>query len=200
MISIYKIKPKFQKLLMPLLKLLKKLGVSPNTITFSSILLSFLLSYFLCNAFENPAYFLFVAFGLLFRMMLNALDGMMARIYNLQSKKGEVLNEVGDIISDTAIYFPLILFESIEIELAIIFIVLSVINEFCGLLAKVVSGNRRYDGPMGKSDRAFLIGLICIIYYFTNKMDPYMNIIIFVASALMILSSYIRLTKSIKNE
>tara|TARA_B100000900_G_scaffold199477_2_gene169151 strand:+ start:2622 stop:3224 length:603 start_codon:yes stop_codon:yes gene_type:complete len=200
MISIYKIKPKFQKLLMPLLKLLKKLGISPNTITFSSILLSFLLSYFLCNAFENPAYFLFVAFGLLFRMMLNALDGMMARIYNLQSKKGEVLNEVGDIISDTAIYFPLILFESIEIELAIIFIVLSVINEFCGLLAKVVSGNRRYDGPMGKSDRAFLIGLICIIYYFTNKMDPYMNIIIFVASALMILSSYIRLTKSIKNE
>tara|TARA_B100001564_G_scaffold173216_1_gene145765 strand:+ start:800 stop:1402 length:603 start_codon:yes stop_codon:yes gene_type:complete len=200
MISIYKIKPKFQKLLMPLLKLLKKLGISPNTITFSSILLSFLLSYFLWNAFENPLYFLFVAFGLLFRMMLNALDGMMARIYNLQSKKGEVLNEVGDIISDIAIYFPLILFESIEIELAIIFIVLSVINEFCGLLAKVVSGNRRYDGPMGKSDRAFLIGLICIIYYFTNKMDPYMNIIIFVASALMILSSYIRLTKSIKNE
>jgi len=129
MISIYKIKPKFQKLLMPLLKLLKKLGVSPNTITFSSILLSFLLSYFLWNAFENPLYFLFVAFGLLFRMMLNALDGMMARIYNLQSKKGEVLNEVGDIISDTAIYFPLILFESIEIELAIIFIVLSVIND-----------------------------------------------------------------------
>ena len=200
MISIYKIKPKFQKLLMPLLKLLKKLGISPNTITFSSILLSFLLSYFLWNAFENPAYFLFVAFGLLFRMMLNALDGMMARIYNLQSKQGEVLNEVGDIISDTAIYFPLILFESIEIELAIIFIVLSVINEFCGLLAKVASGNRRYDGPMGKSDRAFLIGLICIIYYFTNKIDPYMNTIIFVASALMILSSYIRLTKSIKNE
>ena len=85
---------------MPLLKLFKKLGISPNTITFSSIL-SFLLSYFLWNAFENSLYFLFVAFGLLFRMMLNALDGMMARIYNLQSKKGEVLNEVGDIISDT---------------------------------------------------------------------------------------------------
>ena len=185
---------------MPLLKLFKKLGISPNTITFSSILLSFLLSYFLWNAFENSLYFLFVAFGLLFRMMLNALDGMMARIYNLQSKKGEVLNEVGDIISDTAIYFPLILFESIEIELAIIFIILAIINEFCGLLAKVVSGNRRYDGPMGKSDRAFLIGLICIIYYFTNKIDPYMNPIILIASILMIVSSYLRLTKSITNE
>ena len=117
-----------------------------------------------------------------------------------KSKKGEILNEVGDIISDTAIYFPLILFETLDIKLAIIFITLAIINEFCGLLAKVLSGNRRYDGPMGKSDRAFLIGLVCIIYYFTNKIDPYMNTIIFVASILMIISSYLRLTKSIKNE
>jgi CDP-diacylglycerol--glycerol-3-phosphate 3-phosphatidyltransferase len=92
------------------------------------------------------------------------------------------------------------LFESIEIEIAIIFIALAIINEFCGLLAKVVSGNRRYDGPMGKSDRAFLIGFICIIYYFTNKIDPYMNTMIFVASVLMLVSSYLRLAKSITNE
>ena len=90
-----------------------------------------------------------VAFGLLLRMMLNALDGMMARIYNLQSKLGEVLNEVGDIVSDVAIYFPLIIFESLRIEIAIIIILLSIINEFCGLMAKVISGERRYDGPMG---------------------------------------------------
>ena len=132
-------------------------------------------------------------------MMLNALDGMMARIYNLQSKLGEILNEVGDIISDVAIYFPLILFESLEVEIAIIFILLSIINEFCGLIAKVISRERRYDGPMGKSDRAFLVGVICIIYYFTNGLDPFMNYIIGGSSILMILSSYIRLTKSIKN-
>ncbi|MBT4737880.1 MAG: CDP-alcohol phosphatidyltransferase family protein, partial [Flavobacteriales bacterium] len=124
---------------------------------------------------------------------------MMARIYNLQSKLGEILNEVGDIISDVAIYFPLIIFSSLSIEIAIIFILLSIINEFCGLIAKVISGKRRYDGPMGKSDRAFLIGVICIVYYFTNSLDPYMNYIIGGSSILMIFSSYIRLTKSIKN-
>ena len=52
-------------------------------------------------------------------MMLNALDGMMARIYNLESEIGEILNEVGDIISDVAIYFPLIMFEFLEIEIAV---------------------------------------------------------------------------------
>jgi len=124
---------------------------------------------------------------------------MMARIYKLQSKLGEILNEVGDIVSDVAIYFPLIIFSSLSIEIAIIFILLSIINEFCGLIAKVISGERRYDGPMGKSDRAFLIGVICIVYYFTNSLDPYMNYIIGGSSILMIFSSFIRLTKSIKN-
>jgi len=199
MLSIYKIKPKFQQLLMPLLKLLRRLGISPNSITIFSIFLSFVLSYFFWNVSGNSLYFLIVAFGLLLRMMLNALDGMMARIYNLQSKLGEILNEVGDIISDVAIYLPLILFEFLEIEIAIIFILLSIINEFCGLLAKIISGERRYDGPMGKSDRAFLIGVICIVYYFTNSLDPYMNYIIGGSSILMIFSSYVRLTKSIKN-
>ena len=199
MISIYKIKPKFQQLLMPLLKLLRRLGISPNSITIFSILLSFVISYFFLKATDNTPYILIVAFGLLIRMMLNALDGMMARIYNLQSKLGEVLNEVGDIVSDVAIYFPLIIFESLRIEIAIIFILLSVINEFCGLMAKLISGERRYDGPMGKSDRAFLIGIICIVYYFTNGLDPYMNYIIGGSSIMIILSSYIRLIKSIKN-
>jgi CDP-diacylglycerol--glycerol-3-phosphate 3-phosphatidyltransferase len=199
MISIYKIKPKFQQLLMPLLKLLRRLGISPNSITVFSILLSFVIAYFFWNTSDNSSYFLIVAFGLLLRMMLNALDGMMARIYNLQSKLGEILNEVGDIISDVAIYFPLILFEFLEIEIAIIFILLSIINEFCGVIAKVISGERRYDGPMGKSDRAFLVGVICIVYYFTNGLDPYMNYIIGGSSILMIFSSYVRLTKSMKN-
>ena len=199
MISIYKIKPKFQQLLMPLLKLLRRLGISPNSITIFSILFSFGIAYFFWNISDNSSYFLIVAFGLLLRMMLNALDGMMARIYNLQSKLGEVLNEVGDIVSDVAIYFPLIIFESLRIEIAIIFILLSIINEFCGLMAKVISGERRYDGPMGKSDRAFLIGVICIVYYFTNGLAPYMNYIIGGSSILMIFSSYVRLTKSIKN-
>ena len=58
-------------------------------------------------------------------------------------------------ISDVIIYFPLILLSDLRIELSILFIILSLVNEFCGILSKVISGERRYDGPMGKSDRAF---------------------------------------------
>ena len=118
MISIYKIKPAFQKLLTPLMKILRSLKITPNAITLFSILFSFLLCYFFIQALENKIFSLFVAIGLLIRMMLNALDGMMARTYNLQSKFGEALNEIGDVISDTAIYFPIIFLPEIKIEIA----------------------------------------------------------------------------------
>ena len=200
MISIYKLKPKFQKLLMPLLRLLYGLGVTPNFLTVFTILFSFFIGYLLFLGIENKIYFLFVSLGLLIRMMLNALDGMMATTYNLKSKEGEILNEIGDVLSDIAIYFPFIYFSSVSIELIIIFISLSVINEFCGLLSKSISGVRRYDGPMGKSDRAFFVGIICIVLFFTNTILVYIDYIFLTAIILMIISSYLRLTKSLKDE
>ena len=198
MISTYKIKPVFQKLLTPLLKALRKLGFTPNVLTISAILLSFYLSYLLLQGSTNINYYLYVAIGLLFRMMLNALDGMMARVYQMQSSTGEILNEVGDIVSDVAIFYPLLFLSGLDIRLAFIFIILSVINEFCGVLAKGLSGERRYDGPMGKSDRATLIGLICIAFYFECPLNPYLDYIFSIAVLLVLVSSFVRLKNSIK--
>jgi len=200
MISVYKIKPKFQKLLQPILFLLRKIGISPNQITIFTVFFSIALGVFLFFGIENKVWFLFFSLGLLLRMALNALDGMMAKQFNLQSKKGEILNELGDIISDVAIFFPFIYFDLLKTEYVIIFIVLSIINEFCGILSKSVYGIRRYDGPMGKSDRALLVGLICIALYFTDSILLYLDYIFLLGSFLMLISSYLRLTKSKRNE
>jgi len=200
MISVYKLKPKFQKLLQPILLFLRRVGISPNHITVFTIFFSLMIGYVLFLGIEDSFWFLIVALGLLLRMMFNALDGMMAKQFNLESKLGEILNEIGDVISDIAIYFPFIYFESIKSEYVIIFIFLSIINEFCGVLAKIISGTRRYDGPMGKSDRAFLVGVICIILYFTDSILIYLDYVFIIAIFLMLMSSYLRLTKSLKNE
>ncbi|MEC7653571.1 MAG: CDP-alcohol phosphatidyltransferase family protein [Bacteroidota bacterium] len=198
MISTYKIKPAFQKLLMPLLGLLRKCGFTPNLLTILAIVLSLCLGYVFSEANTNDSYYLYVALGLLFRMMLNALDGMMARIYNLQSTTGEILNEVGDIVSDVAIFYPLLLIEELDFGLAFGFIILSIINEFSGVLAKSISGERRYDGPMGKSDRASLIGILCLLFYFGFEVGPYLNYVFGVAVFMVVLSTLIRLKNAIK--
>lgn len=198
MISIYNIKPKFQKLLRPILDKLNELNVTANQITIASIVLSLIIGVAFWNADKINWLFLALPIGLLVRMALNALDGMMAREYNQQSKKGEILNEVGDIISDVFIFFPLLKFEKEHIYLIVTFICLSIINEFSGLIGKVVGGERRYDGPMGKSDRAFVLGIYGLITFFFSNGLPYIQWFIMLIIFLLILSTLTRLTKAIK--
>jgi len=40
-------------------------------------------------------------------MALNAIDGMLAREHHMQSKLGAILNELGDVVSDTVLIFLL---------------------------------------------------------------------------------------------
>jgi phosphatidylglycerophosphate synthase len=37
------------------------------------------------------------------------------------------------------------------------------LTEFCGVIVRALGGSRRYDGPMGKSDRAFAVGALAIL-------------------------------------
>lgn len=199
MISIYNLKPKFQQLLRPVLNVLHRLGFTANHITLGSVVLSAGIGICFWFADNNPLFFLALPIGLFLRMALNALDGMMARIFNQQSKLGEILNEIGDVISDLLIYFPLLKFFYSDLYLIVTFLCLSVINEFAGLLAKSINGIRRYDGPMGKSDRALLVGLIGILIFFKVDIFPYSNYIFIIINALMLISTYKRLSGALRN-
>ncbi|PWN61534.1 CDP-alcohol phosphatidyltransferase family protein [Chryseobacterium viscerum] len=197
MISVYKLKPKFQQLLTPVLLFLHKNNITANQITISSILLSMVIGVLFWNADLSKWFFLSLPIGLLLRMALNALDGMMARKFNQTSKLGEVLNEVGDIVSDVIIFFPLLKFQPESLYPVVIFIVLSVINEFAGLIGKIVGKERRYDGPMGKSDRALILGLYGLLIFFGISITSISPYIFGIIIALLIISTYTRLKKSL---
>ena len=198
MISIYKIKPTFQKLLFPILRFLHQRGVTANQITWASILLSIGIGICFWYAQQFHWLLLTLPLGLFTRMALNALDGMMARTYNQQSKQGELLNELGDVVSDVFIYFPLLKLEPQSAYLTVIFIGLSIINEFTGLLGKVVINERRYDGPMGKSDRAFVVGLYGLLTFFNVNLSPFFNWIMGTILLLLLIGTTIRLTQILK--
>ena len=198
MISIYNIKPKFQKLLQPVLKWLYNANVSANQITISSIILSLLIGISFWNADNYQILFLVLPVGLLIRMALNALDGMMARQYNQQTKQGELLNEVGDIISDLFIFFPLLKFENKHVYIIVVFLTLSIINEFTGVMGKIVGNERRYEGPMGKSDRALIISIYGIVSFFWSSILDYSNWLFLIVIGLLIVSTATRLKKAIR--
>jgi CDP-diacylglycerol--glycerol-3-phosphate 3-phosphatidyltransferase len=197
MISVYKLKPKFQQLLMPVLRRLHQNGVSANQITLAAIILSGIISILFWHADRYHTLFLALPIGLFLRMALNALDGLMARVYQQQSKVGEILNEIGDVMSDLCIYFPLLKFESSALYYVALFLCLSVVNELAGVLGKTVFGQRRYDGPMGKSDRAFLVGLYGLIQFLGIQITPFSVHIFIVINTLLLLSTYLRIKRSI---
>ena len=197
MISVYKLKPKFQELLLPILLFFRNHNITANQITISSIIFSAIIGILFWNADISRWFFLALPIGLLIRMALNALDGMMAKKFNQTSKLGEILNEEGDIISDVMVFFPLLKFLPESLYLIILFIILSIINEFCGLLGKVVGKERRYDGPMGKSDRALILGLYGFIGFFSINISSFQNYIFLILIVLLFISSFIRLKKSL---
>ena len=197
MISVYKLKPKFQQLLHPLLVWLHRRGVTANEITVVAIVFSFGIGVLFWEASAVPLFFLALPIGLLVRMILNALDGMMAREFGQTSRLGEVLNEVGDVVSDVFIFFPLLKYHSESLYWVVAFIVLSVLNEFAGVIGKGLGGQRRYEGPMGKSDRALLMGIYGLLAYFGVEIQAYSQVVFAIVIALLLLSTFTRLKKGL---
>ncbi|EJC80611.1 phosphatidylglycerophosphate synthase [Rhizobium leguminosarum bv. trifolii WSM2297] len=157
--SVYQLKSRFQNILRPLVRSLAARGVTANQVTSVAAAVSVALGLFLSVA-PLPHWFLLVPIWFLLRMALNAIDGMLAREHGQKSVLGAYLNEIGDVVSDVALYLPFAFIDPNGLMPAISVIFLSALTEFAGVLGQTVGASRRYDGPLGKSDRAVLFGAL----------------------------------------
>ena len=162
MASIYDIKPAFQNLLRPVCCKLANQGITANQVTVTALLLSLLAGAGLVFFYTKPWVFLLIPLLLFIRMALNAIDGMLAREHNMKSALGAVLNELCDVIADVALYLPFALLPSVWSWLVVLVVIFAIITEMTGVIAIQIGASRRYDGPMGKSDRAFVFGAIAL--------------------------------------
>lgn len=157
--SIYQLKPRFQAVLRPAVQTLHGLGVTANQVTVAACAISVALGLWLA-ANPHPAAFALVPLWMLVRMAFNAMDGMLAREFGQQSKLGAFLNELTDVVSDAALYLPFACIAPFSPFWVGALILLAALSEFAGALGPTVGASRRYDGPMGKSDRAFVFGAL----------------------------------------
>ena len=184
--SIYDLKPKFQNLLRPLVIRLEQRGVTANQVTLTACAISVILGLILTALSGYHWLFILIPIWLFVRMALNAIDGMLAREFNQKSRLGGYLNEITDVVSDAALYLPFAFispFDALQIGLIIW---LSALTEFCGVLGQVQGKTRRYDGPLGKSDRAFLFGVLGLVYVFVPTLPDFLYWLLWVAIILLI--------------
>jgi len=163
MATLYDLKPRFQARLRPMTARLAQAGVTANQVTVAALLLS-ILGGALVAAAPAASWPLLLYPPLLFlRMALNAIDGMLAREHGQKSRLGALLNELGDVSADAALLLPLALAPGVPEALLVLLAFVAALVEFAGVLGPMVGATRRYDGPFGKSDRAFFIGLLALV-------------------------------------
>jgi CDP-diacylglycerol---glycerol-3-phosphate 3-phosphatidyltransferase len=161
--SIYQLKPRFQQLLRPVLSGLARRHITPNQVTLLAAFLSLLYGAALTAWPGDWRLWAGLPGFMLLRMALNAIDGMLANFSNQKTRFGAVLNELCDQISDAALVLPFALVPGIHAPLLVIVALSALLVEFAGVLAVLVESPRRFDGPMGKSDRAFAFGLLALL-------------------------------------
>jgi CDP-diacylglycerol--glycerol-3-phosphate 3-phosphatidyltransferase len=191
-VTIYDLKPAFQNLLRPLCRALAGAGATANQVTIAALLGSVAVGgLFALNPEARWAAWMIPAW-LFVRMALNAIDGMLAREHHMQTHLGAVLNELGDVISDAALYLPFVAVPGLWPWLIFAIVLLAVLTEMTGVVAVQIGASRRYDGPMGKSDRAFVFGLLGVLIGLGLQPATWMNLGLLAVAALAAVTVYRR--------
>lgn len=162
MATLYDIKPAFQSLLRPLTARLAAGGVTANHVTVAAALLSVGAGAIIAMWPERRILFLLLPVVLFVRMAMNAIDGMLAREFGQASKLGMYLNELCDVVSDIALILPFALVAPFAPAGVVAFAIAAVVVEYAGVLGIAAGVGRNYAGPLGKSDRALVLGVIAV--------------------------------------
>ena len=195
--TVYALKPRFQDLLRPFAESLPRAGVTANMVTVAAALGSVLVGVVTAwLAAWRPA-FLIIAVWLLVRMALNAIDGMLARECHQKSVLGGDLNELGDVVSDAAVYAPFALVAPFGPAGIASLIVLAIVTELAGALGPAAGASRRYDGPLGKSDRAVVFGGLGLWIGVSAALPAWLGWLVPVLAALLVLTTVNRVRAGI---
>jgi len=199
--SVYQLKPAFQSLLRPIVNWLVRIGVTANQVTIAALLLSLSIGHVIARM-HGGLSLLLLPVVLFLRMALNAMDGMLAREHNQKSALGAILNELGDVVADVGLYLPLAVVPGFDPWLVVGVVILSIFTEMTGVIGVQIGASRRYDGPLGKSDRAFLLGSMGLLLGLRVPIEraiPYLLLAMILLSALTILNRAWHALLEVKN-
>jgi CDP-diacylglycerol--glycerol-3-phosphate 3-phosphatidyltransferase len=184
--TLYDLKPRFQDFLRPLVAGIARAGITANQVTLLAAFVSVALGIHVSLSADTRWVFILIPIWLFLRMALNAIDGMLAHEFGQKTTLGAYLNELTDVVSDSALYLPFAFIEPFSVLWVGFVVLLAALSEFAGALAPMIGVPRQYAGPMGKSDRAFVFGGLGLWVGLELTLPPWMSWIMPLIAALLL--------------
>lgn len=144
-------------------KMAVRAGIHPDVFSYASIVAALIAGILFWQSERHPKYlFLGVAFALL-RLWLNMFDGMVAVASGKASKKGEIVNDLPDRISDIAIFIGIAHSTWCHRLPAYWVAIMALLVAYVGLTGQAVGVQREYSGWMSKPWRVVVISIAAVI-------------------------------------
>lgn len=160
--GIYTTKPRWQKAFRPIVDFCMDRRIHPDVFTYSALALSGLAGIAFLIAGSNHLWLWLAPPCVLIRLLLNLMDGQVARARGLADAWGEVKNEFGDRVADTAIFLGLGFGRYADAALVALVLALILMSSYLGMFSKALGGERVYCGVFGKGDRMISLALFTL--------------------------------------
>src|SRR6478672_10677936 len=133
-------------------------GVSPDAVTLAAIPVAVVGGVALLASPLVPAVLLLVAV----RLILNLVDGALARSTGRTHPRGEVFNELGDRLADIALLVPVAFLPGAQRETVLLGVTGAVLASFVGVTARAAGAQRLYGGVLSKPGRMILLAAFAV--------------------------------------
>jgi phosphatidylglycerophosphate synthase len=131
--------------------------VSPDSVTLAAIPVAVLGGGLLLVSPSVPLVLLAIPILAALRLVLNLLDGALARRTGRSHARGELLNELGDRICDIAFLAPVALLPGASPVVVLAGVLGAVLASYVGITTRAAGGERIYRGILSKPGRMALI-------------------------------------------
>jgi len=161
-VDLYRIKPALLRGLDPLLAWLERAGVRPDVLTLAAIPVGAVAGVAVLVSPSAPLALLLVPVAVAARLILNLLDGALARRTGTIHARGELYNEVGDRIADVLMLTPVAFVPGAHQATVLLGVTVAVLASFTSVATKAAGGTRSYRGILSKPGRMVLLSVAAI--------------------------------------
>ena len=148
-----------------------KARIHPDVFSYASIVSAAIAAYCFWRSLATPVLLLAaIAFAFL-RLWLNMFDGMVALAAGKASKRGEIINDLPDRVSDVLIFVGVAHSGWCNPFLAYWVAIFAVIVAYVGLFGQAVGVQREFSGVMAKPWRIVMLSLGALATYVAVETD-----------------------------